>query len=162
MASQGMTALANFTVATAQATVTFSNIPATYRDLRLVISCKSTTGGVAMLIPVNGDTTSTYLSVSMYGTGSTTGSRSLTQAGLWLELTSSTSELNLITVDFLDYSVTDKHKTILARSGIAGSQVTSATAARWPQTSAITSFTIPASGDTWQAGSTFTLYGVSA
>jgi hypothetical protein len=58
----------------------------------------------------------------------------------------------------MDYSVTDKQKTVLSRTN--SSFGTDITAGRWASTSAITSVTVyPSSGD-FEIGSTFALYGI--
>ncbi len=62
----------------------------------------------------------------------------------------------------MDYSATDKHKTVLTRYGSAATDI-QATASRWESTAAVNSVTIfDVLGQTYQVGSTFSLYGVIA
>jgi hypothetical protein len=62
----------------------------------------------------------------------------------------------------MDYSATDKHKTVLSRYGNSSTEVDMA-ASRWADTSAINSIQILlADAETYSAGSNFSLYGVIA
>jgi hypothetical protein len=66
---------------------------------------------------------------------------------------------NVTIVHIMDYSATDKHKTVLSRANRASSGV-DAIAGRWASTSAITSIKYFASGRTLDIGSTVALYGI--
>jgi hypothetical protein len=61
----------------------------------------------------------------------------------------------------MDYSATDKHKTVLSRANNAANGVT-AIAGRWASTSAITSIVLTFQSSSLATGSTVALYGVSA
>ena len=62
----------------------------------------------------------------------------------------------------MDYSATDKHKTMLSRGGSSSFGV-GMNAGRWANTSAVTSvLVIGQSGLDFAAGSTFYLYGIEA
>jgi hypothetical protein len=63
----------------------------------------------------------------------------------------------------MDYSATNKHKTVLVRADNANS-ITMAHAARWANTSAITSIVLTSfeGAGNFAIGSTFSLYGVIA
>ena len=96
----------------------------------------------------------------MYGTGSSSGSNSQTATYLAVSYPVNTARVP-IQISIMDYSATDKHKTVLSRSGQANSAV-DAWAGRWANTTGITSFGMaPATGN-FQAGSVFSLYGVIA
>ena len=70
----------------------------------------------------------------------------------------STSNFNLMKVEFQDYSATDKHKSYLIRSD-ESSFTTQALAGRWASTSALASLYIYGGGFTnFAIGSTFHLY----
>lgn len=161
------TALANVTLSSTAATVTFGSIPATYRDLRLVASMKHTTSSRYTGLFLNGDSGAgtAYSAVQMFGNGSSAQAASYTNGGSFVILNNfyeSTSEATLATLDFLDYRVTDKHKPIIWRSGLAGTAV-NASAGRYATTSAITSIILsatPGGSNAFAVGSTFTLYGV--
>jgi len=140
---------------TADASVIFSSIPATYRDLVLVVS-GTHSASVIERIYLNGDTTqANYSRVVMYGTGSVAGSVSFTD---WQIANVDSTQANLI-VNFMDYSATDKHKTYILRSNSTSKEV-AASANRWANTSAVTSITYTANTGTFTG--TISLYGIEA
>ena len=150
--------IASNVLGSSAASVTFSSIPATYRDLVLVIEAKNSTSSPFFALFPNGDETATSALVAMSGNGSTTGSSSSGSTDLYLNgrIGASTTENILIISNLLDYSTTNKHKTILTRASIAANGV-EANAARWPNTAAINSLKI---GFQFAAGSSFYLYGI--
>lgn len=155
------TPLANITLGSSAASVIFSSINQGFRDLVLVINAWQTTP-TGSNITLNGDSAGNYSNVRMSGTGSATSSASQTGwFGLKTYWTTAPSPGSNVIINFLDYSATDKHKTILTRSNDTVYGV-EAWANRWASTAGVTSITIPAGGDTWAAGSTFSLYGIAA
>jgi hypothetical protein len=152
------TPLATVTLGSSASSVTFSNIPATYRDLILVFDgVVSAGGGEVVFINFNGDTTSgNYSSVFANGDGSTTGS-STNPRRLGLVYA---SRSNFI-ANIMDYSATDKHKTYLSRDG-AASNVVEMIAGRWANTGVITSLRVLTDANGFASGSVFSLYGVIA
>ena len=152
MALQSTTALATVTLQQPASTVTFSGIPATYRDLIVVISGKLTSDAFWGL-RFNNDSTSSYSFVRMYGTGTTTVSDNNTQTEVIVESGLSSDQSHWIT-QIMDYSATDKHKTVLVRNS---QNLVHAVANRWAKTEAINE--IRTAGGTWAIGSTFSLYG---
>ena len=149
-------ALANLTLGSADAEVEFSSIPATYRDLVLVINADTASSGNAGKIQINGDTTvGNYTSVRMVGSS---GGASSNTNGETIRWEVSAASNNLIIVNFMDYSATDKHKTVLVRANANGAAV-EASANRWANTNAITSFKVYY-GYNFSAGATFALYGI--
>jgi hypothetical protein len=151
--------LANLTLSTTVATVTFSSISQSYRDLILVTNVAGS-GGAQNITLINGDSGSNYNSVYMEGNGSSASSSSETNASRIVGITLAGTNPMVSITQFLDYSATDKHKTILRRIDKSDTS-TIAVAGRWANTAAITSFTLGPAG-VWTAGSTFALYGVSA
>lgn len=148
--------LQSVTLAASTSTVTFSNIPGSYSDLRIVINATANSG-YNVPVAFNGDTTaSNYPSVYAGGDGSATSSGTLNNyiAGVY------TGNLSLTTIDIMDYSATNKHKTWLSRLSVS-TNASSMIVGRWANTTPITSvaFAIPG---TWSTGSTFNLYGVTA
>jgi hypothetical protein len=155
-----ITALANLTLGANAVSVTFSSISGSYRDLILVIQ-GSTTSGQNIFVRFNGDSTATnYNIVSIAGLGSGTGS-SQTVNSNYLNYWSNfdTSQGNLI-AQFMDYSVTNKHKTFLSRQNTASVGV-EAIAGRWSNTAAVTTLALLAATN-FSSGTSFALYGVSA
>lgn len=150
--------IATTTLAASSSSVSFASVPQGYRDLVLVAST-TTTGEDG--IQVNGDTGSNYSTVQMRGNGSATGSVSFTDTLIApsTQISVPSGTLKQWSIQIMDYSATDKHKTFLTRFGSASVQV-QAQANRWANTSAITSIRIM--NATYDAGSTFTLYGIAA
>lgn len=147
-------ALANITLSSTASSVTFSNIPNTYRDLVLVYDAQ---GGSAqeVRLALNGSTANGTF-VYMLGDGSTTGSGT---ASALIAGTISTNRSNNI-LQIMDYSATDKHKTMLIRSN-RPSEATLAYACRWASTSAVTSVQVYPNSGNWTSGGTFALYGIA-
>lgn len=139
-------------------TVTFSSIPATYRDLILVAEVLGSGGNAGTRIQFNGDTGSNYPQVEMSGNGTTASSGAPTLAYINGQ-TGTTTARGLTILQVMDYSATDKHKTSLSRYGRADS-ATAAGASRWANTAAINQITIFAPVNTYAIGSTFYLYGI--
>jgi hypothetical protein len=150
-------ALATRTLTSTATSVTFSSIPATYRDLILVVNGAGSTQDNATLT-FNGDTTAAnYSYVTMRGDGSAATSTSGTGA---LVATYTTSRFSAI-VQIMDYSATDKHKTRLSRDDIASFHAR-AWVSRWANTAAVTSMVYSAATGNFSIGTTFSLYGVIA
>lgn len=154
------------TLATATSTVTFSNIPQTFGDLVVVCNWSNSSTSSAIRIQVNGDTGSNYSGVWMTGTGSGTGAGSesaqTSSRAAGASVGPANTFSNVMTVQFLDYSAVDKHKTYLVRYGSAATE-SQATASRWANTAGITSIRLfDILGQTFQSGATFFMYGVIA
>lgn len=156
------TALANITLGSATGSVTFSSIPATYRDLVLVLTA-TTSSSASHRFQINSDSGSNYLFVRMSGNGSsaTSGGSAQTHVILSSVPLSSSSARIQSTTQIMDYSATDKHKTMLTRTDEAGSG-TEALANRWANTAAVTSIFLYPNTGTWSVGSTFALYGIAS
>jgi hypothetical protein len=152
------TPLATVTLGTAAASVTFSSIPATYRDLVLVLNCRVVSGDRFPRGIINADTGSNYARVAMQSDGLGAFSNTGTDAFLTLGNANTTFGYTSLT-HFMDYSATDKHKTVICRSGVPGLQIR-AIANRWANTAAITSIRVQLDGSSYDTGSTFSLYGI--
>lgn len=158
------TPLANITLGSSAASVTFSSISQAYRDLILVIETLAATGSVGLTLRINGDSGSNYNYVRMDGTGSSAISgSSASQTSMLLAFygQATTTARAINTLSIMDYSATDKHKTILNRADQAADG-THAGAGRWASTSAITSLAFTSNSGNFAAGSTFSLFGVAA
>jgi len=158
------TPLATLTLGTTAASVTFSSIPATYRDLILVASGTMSTNNLDINMTLNSDSTdANYSRVWMSGrsdnntaVSSTASNRRITAWGYW-----GNDQVANSIAQLMDYSATDKHKTVLARSNRVSSG-TDAIAMRWANTAAITSVQLSPTSSTFASGCTFSLYGVIA
>lgn len=155
-----LVALATTTLAATATTVTFSSISGAYRDLILEVAGNGS-GNANLTLQFNGDTGSNYNRVSING-NNVTGATSNTNANvdrLYGAVGGSTA-LN-VQWQILDYSTTNKHKPIIIRSNaFGGEENVVASGGRWASTAAITSIAV--FGTTYQIGTVFTLYGVSA
>lgn len=145
--------LANKTLTGVATSVTFSSITTGYRDYMVV--CNNLGNGA--VIQINGDTASNYYMVSMRGNGTSAESNSLTNNSIYTYWDNAN---DIVIAHFLDASATDKHKPVLIRSG-QSSGSTTAWAARWASTSAITSISF-INNSNFSSGASFALYGVSA
>jgi hypothetical protein len=153
------TPLATVTLGSSASTVTFSNIPAIYRDL-ILIGTGAATSAAGIAVRYNGDTSSNYFRVFMQGTGSGSGTSAAdTQNRLFISGWNTTN--NNVIHQIMDYSATDKHKTSVSRGNSPAGELF-AMAGRWANTSAITSITVLLDANNIAAGSTFSLYGVIA
>jgi hypothetical protein len=163
------TLISSNTLGSAASSVTFSSIPQTYTDLRLVINCGTSTNGDGIFIRFNGDTSSIYSDTGLWGTGSSasTGRHvAATSAALSIATGGSTTASSMIAlVDFIDYSNTTTYKSFISRAGNATSTAsypaTEITVGMRSSTSAITSLTV-LSVSNIVVGSTFELYGIEA
>ena len=152
--------LANVTLGSSAANVTFSSISQSYKDLVLVGNA-STTGTAFSGLRVNGDTGTNYNAVQMYYFGMQTQNG---QARLSLAPAAyfdSAEPWNFV-LNLMDYTATNKEKCGLLRADNTSSFGPSAVAFRWLNTSAVTSLTLFGNNQPWAAGSSFALYGVSA
>lgn len=149
--------IASNVLTSSASSVTFSSIPATYRDLVLVVR-GTTAASVGERVQFNGDTTSSnYSFVTAFGSGASASSQSGTNAWLAYNLTAGDGLLSIVQI--MDYSATDKHKTSLHR-GNSSVQGVEMMAQRWANTAAINQVTVLAVSTTWNSGSTFYLYGI--
>lgn len=159
MALQSTTALATITLQQASGQVIFSGIPTSYRDLIIVANADGTVQ-TELYLRFNEDTSSNYHSVRMQASGSTIGGNSQTSA-TFLRLNGNGDIMPDFSfsaiIQFLDYSVTNKHKQVLSRTN--SSNGLDACAGRWSNTGAIESITLYPNAGSFEAGSTFCLYG---
>ena len=153
--------LQNIALGSAQASVTFGSIPSTFRDLRIVFGSVTNSTNSNMSIRFNGDTGANYYYANMVGDGSSAtfdASSGGDTMGYVLFMNPSGTITGGVT-DIFDYSATDKHKSILTDRSHSQSRVVK-TAQRWASTSAITSILLFPGSGSFQAGSSFALYGV--
>lgn len=153
--------------------ITFSNIPNTYTHLQIRgITRDTRTGGTAqsLCLQFNGDGGSNYSTHAIYGDGASAGTIAQTsqvQARLGEEpTTSSTSNTFAATVvDILDYTNTNKYKTLRSLNGNDqnGSGTIYLHSSLWMSTSAINSISIyTLNSQNFVQYSQFALYGIKA
>lgn len=158
MGTPTYTPLAEITVTGTPSSVTFSSISGLYRDLVFRIRV-GTSGSTDILYQFNSDTTAAnYPSVLMQGDGTSTFSGTASNNRI---VSSSTAGDLTASLQIMDYSVTNKHKSLLIR-GDTASIKTYAFAGRWANTSAVTQVVFTPASGTFATGSTFALYGIAS
>ena len=156
-----MTPISTVTL-TSAGVVTFSSIPQTYTDLVLIVNAISSVG-YNFRLRLNDDSSANVYSWTLLTTGGSSaaagsqGSSSQTSLRIsfygYVDTVPGTHIINL-----QNYSNTSVHKTLLSRASNANNGLT-LNVGRWANTAAITSITTV---DSYDAGSTFTLYGIKA
>ena len=132
-------------LASPQADITFSSIPATYTDLVLVCAVKTgNNANPALPLTFNGST-SNYSSMSMYGNGSSVGSARTTSSTPYIVIArqiglGSINEINTLILNFNSYANTSVNKTVIARVVHGGGTETDA--GLWQSTDAINQINI--------------------
>jgi hypothetical protein len=149
------TVIENQTLSTSVSSVTMTGISGSYKDLVLIVGANTGASFAAFQLTLNGDTGSNYHRVFMRGDGSSATS-GVTSGAARLETYGTVGD-SVTQVDIMDYSKTDKHKSVLIAFANA-TNVVSRLAGRWADTSAITSLTVTGN---YPAGSTFRLLGVN-
>jgi hypothetical protein len=151
------------TLASAQASVTFSSIPSTYTDLVIVINGGQATANNYYGIRFNGDTTTNYSNTQVVGNGSTaTSNRNLNQNVGYIHSTNESSIADTVMVNVFDYANTTTYKTSISRGNSVNYRAV-ASVILWRKTpEAINSISILGVGVNLLSGSTFTLYGIKS
>jgi hypothetical protein len=153
--------IATHTTSGTSTTYTFSTIPNTYTDLILIVNGSGSTAQDSY-IQINGDTASNYSFTRIYGTGAVAASdRGSSETSMKAGNFSTSPNANLI--HFMNYSNTTTFKTVLPRSGDAGTgSAVIASAGLWRSTAAISSITLFVLAGNISSGAMFTLYGIKA
>jgi hypothetical protein len=162
------TPIATTTLGSATQTVTFTSIPATYTDLRLVISnTKHSFAGTGRVfdsvLQFNNDTASNYSSTNLLGDGSSASStRSSSATSLQVHWSRASDDPGLLTFDIMNYANTTTYKTAVYRSSTANATA-AAYVGLWRSTAAITEIDVTVSATyTISTGTVLTLYGIKA
>lgn len=155
-------ALATTTLGASASSVTFSSIPASYRDLIVVVD-GSTASSTRPVMRLNEDTGSNYTAIMMADDGS--GSYSTTSSGTYLDPIpgySVTGKFSAIW-QVMDSGASDKHKTVLVRLNQHDGSHVHASAGRYASNTVVSSLTILTStGVNYTIGTTFSLFGIEA
>lgn len=168
MPTQTYTPIANITLTATTSSVLFSGISQSYRDIVLIANGTNVVSSSNLRVIINADTgTSTYYGVNMaYTQASTTSNPNPGEVIAGLSWSMWRSTPSFVKMDFLDYSATDKHKSVLVRSGNSAEAVEASTW-RWANTAAITSLRVHGGmgfGSNYYlaAGTTLALYGIAS
>ena len=153
-------------------TVTFSSIPATYRDLMVIIRGRGTTAAtsVAALLTFNNDTGANYDKERLTASGGTTVSAAGTAASTSIDLggiaaANSTADVaDAIRVEVFDYRGTTFQKAVhthnSAKTGTAATNFTAnVQSGWWRSTAAINRVDIVLNAGNFVSGSVVSLYG---
>lgn len=156
--------IATTTLGSATRSITFSSIPATYTDLRIVWVGRNATTADYVEVTFNG-TTSGYSFTSISGDGSSAGSNRITSNTKWIPnfppTAGSSSTPFTFTVDIFSYAgSTFKTGLMTNSSDFNGSGLVIRSVGLWQNTAAITSIKLEGQGDNFATGTTATLYGV--
>lgn len=156
--------IATTTLGSAATNITFSSIPSTYTDLRVVLVAKGTVSGNDIELTFNSSTTG-YSRTRLIGNGTTASSSRQTSTTRIIVNNNgiSSAQFNLIEIDVFSYAGST-NKTVLASSSEDenGSGVTGRVVGLWSNTSAITSLKLAVGADNFAIGTTATLYGIKA
>jgi len=162
--------IATTTLGSAAATITFSSIPATYTDLRLILVTRGATGTgnrFDLQLNFNSDTGANYSRTFLNGNGTTvTSTRGTSVTYLYLgaiagpSLVAGTFSLN--TVDIFSYAGST-NKTVLATAsndyGTDSDSLVQSMVGLWRSTSAINRIDL-VTNTSFITGTTATLYGI--
>jgi hypothetical protein len=164
--------LGEFTLASAQSSITFSNIPQTYTHLQVRVLSRYTAGGNVeggAYFRFNSDTAGNYSEHLLLGTGSAASAQGTANTTeIWGPDTPgagvTASVFGVSVLDILDYRNTNKYKTTRQLTGYDanGSGLVALSSGSWRSTSAITSITFRATYTSFAINSHFALYGVLA
>jgi hypothetical protein len=152
---------------------TFSSIPGTFSDLRIIITGRRNNTSTPNSFPVmrvNSDTGSNYSATHVYGFNSAAYSaRDTSATGFPFHVSGlprSDEAFSIFTIDLMSYANTNVNKTFLSAMACPIINVSNYIVGRsvglWRSTSAITSVTLEAGGASWHTGSTFSLYAIKA
>ena len=167
--------IATTTLGSGTLSYTFSSIPQTYTDLRLVVITTRQNAGAGWYVGLqaNGDTSSTsygYLLSQSYRSGGTnTTSATVAMNDSYIQANQidpgGASQWALVTFDIMQYTRTDVFKTVFTRFSNAVNSTNSSQnigAGAFKSQSAISSLTVVGQNYNLGAGSTLTLFGIKA
>jgi hypothetical protein len=166
------TLISSQVLSSSAASVTFSSIPSTYKDLVLRVSSRETAGSTTttFFVRYNGDSSTIYSDTVIYGQGSTgagsyrnsSGGSTGNELGLDPANTATSNTFGNTEIYIPNYTSSNKKVSSgfnAAESNTAsGTEFNAAVASLYQGTSAITSITLL--GASFAAGSSFYLYGI--
>jgi hypothetical protein len=149
--------------------ITFSSVPSTYTDLVLIANTGPMSEITAFRFRFNSDSGSNYSYLQMSGNGSSAASTKDPNqvSGLVSGSLFNTTDRSMFIMNIMNYANTTTYKTTINRGSRAADSLAavSACASMWRSTSAITTVAVSPNfggGVFIPAGSTFTLYGITA
>jgi hypothetical protein len=157
--------IATTTLGSAANSFTFSSIPSTYTDLKLIVVARvNVTNSTGLFVRFNSDTASNYSQTTLYGTGTGTGSSRFTNSsnGIFINGDSlSTTHPAGMYMDIFSYAgSTNKTSLVFSPIDKNGSGVVEVDVGLWRNTAAINSINVRMFSGDLAAGTTATLYGI--
>lgn len=155
--------LMTHTIVTPATSYNLTSIPATYTDLILIVKSQVATVNNSNFIRFNGDTASNYSSTILSGTGSSPYTfRYSNDSRIFIDFYASPANVDfgMDVVHINGYSDTTINKTTISRG--ASPYGTDLIVGLWRSTAAISSIQVIQPSFNFNAGTTFTLYGVTA
>jgi hypothetical protein len=155
--------IATTTLGSTSATINFTSIPASYTDLRVVLTCTSTSGS-AIRYRFNSDTATNYSFLTMYANAtSVQASQASSQTDIYLAgwaFSPSATVPAFYAIDIFNYA-SSSFKTTLhtTQANYPGGGILERVAGIYRSTSAITAVNLFA-GTSFGVGTTATLYGI--
>lgn len=154
------------------ATVTFSSIPSTYTHLQIrgIVRSSLASTSAGFIMRANSDSGSNYSAHNLGGSGASTQANAYTSNTYLYIMPSapaasqSSGIFGTLVADILDYSNTNKYKTMRSLCGwdANGSGEIYLSSSQWMSTSAITSLSLLFTTSNLVQYSSFALYGVKA
>ena len=155
--------IATTTLGSAAANITFSSIPATYTDLRVVLTNPAGVATYYLQMRLNSDTGTNYSRTQLYGegTGAISGRGTNNNFALLGYLT--TTQPTFQTIDIFSYAgSTNKTWLVTSNQDANGSGEVWRIVGLWRNTAAITSIQISRQTGNLDTGTTATLYGIKS
>lgn len=164
-----MTLISEQVLGSTTQSITFTNIPQTYKDLVIEVLGKSdSTTDSGLYLRFNNDTANAYSETYLFGSGSSASSGRSTNQSTWigfgdLDNSGTANVYSYFTHNVMSYASSSIYKTVLSRFS-AGNNYVNVAAILYRSTSPITSILLSAYtpyGRNIAAGSVFRLWGVA-
>jgi hypothetical protein len=151
--------IATTTLSSTASSITFSSIPGTYTDLRLVLVGKNGVGSNTTRLRFNSDTGTNYSRTYLEGDGSAAAS-SRNTSGTSILVGDNRTTIGLQTMDIFSYAGST-NKTVLCSTAndTNGAGTVNVTVGLWRNTNAITSIELSLA-DPFSIGTVATVYGI--
>lgn len=156
--------IATTTLASATNTITFSSIPATYTDIRLVFFCIPSAANDHIAINLNNDTAGNYSETYIVGDGTSAFSGRTSGAFKWRQYGGIVgTNPNLLTMDLFSYAGSTYKTALFTFSNDSnGSGRVHRQVSLWSSTSAVNRIDLTFGTYQFAIGSRATLYGIQA
>lgn len=162
-----MTLISEQVLGSSAASVTFSSIPGTFKDLVLEVQAKRNPSGLGLagiFARFNGDSGTNYSDTFVQGDGTSAASwrnSNITGASIGIVNDPSADSDNPVSISHIfSYANTATYKTVIARYGYSAWALR-ADVSLWRSTTAISSMVVYPSANNFASGSTFRLWGVA-